>query len=459
MSPLALLTLSMALVIGLIAGLRLHAFLALLTGATVVAVLAPDVPLAEAGVTVASEFGAVCGRIGVVIALASVVGLALQQSGGALRISQAFLRVTGSRQGDLALWGSGYVLAVPVFFDTVFYLLAPLARAMSRTLDAGNDDPARYPRNVMGVLAGAAATHVFVPPTPGPLAAGAALHVDLGTLVLMGLIVALPASLAGVAYSRWVARAYLPPSEIGVEATGHAPGQPGGAPLDRLPGLAAALTPIVLPVLLISGRTVVLATDLGGRPGAIVLFFGDPNVALFISALFAMWLVRRCAGLDLRGLAVLSEHALASAGSIILITAAGGAYGAMLSRAGIGASLAAAGAASNMPVLWLAYLLAALLKIAQGSSTVAIITAASVLQPAYAASGGQALPHPVYAVLALGGGSLVGSWMNDSGFWIVGRLGMFSDRETLRYWTGIAAVVGTTGFLATLAISALVPLR
>jgi GntP family gluconate:H+ symporter len=345
-----------------------------------------------------------------------------------------------------------------VFFDTVFYLLAPLARAMSRMAGQERDDR-RYPRNVMGVLAGGSATHVFVPPTPGPLAAGAALHVDLGTLIGMGLVVALPASLAGVAYSAWAARPYAAPTNAALDARGYAPADPDDPPVERMPGLIASLTPIVLPVLLISGRTVATAMQLGGSAASVALFFGDPNVALFISALIAMWLVRRSTALDLQGLSVLSERALASAGAIILITAAGGAYGAMPSRSGIGASLASLGAASNVPVLWLAFLLASLLKIAQGSSTVAIITAASVIQPAYAAAPAGALPHPVYAVLAVAGGSLVVSWMNDSGFWVIGKLGGFSTREMLRYWTALAAIVGTTGFVVTLLLAAIFPLR
>jgi GntP family gluconate:H+ symporter len=473
MPPLAILAGSMALVIGLIAGLRLHAFVALLVGATAVGLATPALSLGEAASNVATEFGVVCGRIGIVIALASVIGLALQQSGAATRISGAFLALTGVRRGYLSLWASGYVLSVPVFFDTVFYLLAPLARAMAGRRDATGEgpvesraratdppasgDPPRpsYPLCVMAILAGAAATHVFVPPTPGPLAAAAALGADLGTLIALGLVVALPASLAGVAYARWTAR---PGGPAGDAIIGDEAGDDPPSPL-RLPGLGASLVPIALPVGLISGRTAATAAGLTGPVAAALAFAGDPNVALFLSATLAMRLVVRARGASLRALGDMTERALSSGGGIILITAAGGAYGAMLSKAGIGASLAGLGAASHLPVLWLAYLMASLLKVAQGSSTVAIITGASVLQAGYAGPDGALLPNPAYAVLALGGGSLVGSWMNDSGFWIVGRIGGFSDRDTLRYWTGVAAVVGTAGFVATLVLAAILPLR
>jgi GntP family gluconate:H+ symporter len=131
----------------------------------------------------------------------------------------------------------------------------------------------------------------------------------------------------------------------------------------------------------------------------------------------------------------------------------------MLAKADIGSTLVQMGTSTHLPILWLGFFVAALLKIAQGSSTVAIITTASLLHAAYQADAAGLLPHPAYAVLAVGGGSLVVSWMNDSGFWIVGRLGGFTERQTLRFWTVLAAIVGITGFLVTVALSWIVPLR
>ncbi|HXE79228.1 MAG TPA: SLC13 family permease [Vicinamibacterales bacterium] len=482
MPPLLLLAISMALVIGLIVRLRLHAFVALLAGAAFVGLFAPSVALADMPTTVATEFGVICGRIGIIIALAAVIGLALQQSGAARRISEAFLRMTGRRNSDLSMWASGYVLSVPVFFDTVFYLLAPIARSLARlqaaaagrpavvSSEAGvaegaatGDPPAHADfattsRHMMAVMAGGAATHVFVPPTPGPLAAASALDVDLGLVVVVGLVVALPASLAGVVYARWIARRAtterfetLSTAASGIEAIE----PPGLRPL----GLTLSLSPIVLPVILISGRTVSGALEATGPIASAFTLLGDPNVALFISATIAVWLLRRATGWDVRALGELTETALASAGTIILITAAGGAYGAMLAKADIGSTLVEIGSSTHMPILWLGFFVAALLKIAQGSSTVAIITTASLLHAAYQADTAGVLPHPVYAVMAIGGGALVVSWMNDSGFWIVGRLGGFTERQTLRYWTATAATVGIVGFGVTLALSWIVPLR
>jgi GntP family gluconate:H+ symporter len=187
-------------------------------------------------------------------------------------------------------------------------------------------------------------------------------------------------------------------------------------------------------------------------------FAGDANIALLLAALAALWLVKVRCGLHREDLQRRTEHGLLAAGPVILITAAGGAYGGMLQQAEIGKTLQALSGSFGLPVLWLAFLLAAILKLAQGSSTVAIITTASVLQTLYAA-GGASLPHPVYAALATGGGSLVISWMNDSGFWVVGRMSGFTERETLCTWTVTAAIVGMVGFLTVLVMNAILPLR
>ncbi len=342
------------------------------------------------------------------------------------------------------------MLSIPVFFDTVFYLLAPIARAMySRT-------GKRYGLYVSATVAGAAATHVFVPPTPGPLAVGATLGVDLGLLIGMSLVVAVPASMVGVAYGLWASRsltrdvAPVVGPDILHETEDDAPA--------HVPPLAMALLPIVLPVVLIATKTAFTALKVTGPIMGPVMLLGDPNIALLISAAVALVMVKRACGWSLRELGTFSEGALAGGGSIILITAAGGAYGGLLTRAGVGTALAAAASAMNLPVMALAYGVASLLKIAQGSSTVAMITTASILQGLYA-NGAPGLPHPVYATLAIAGGSLVGSWMNDSGFWVIARMGRMTEGDTFKTWTATAAIVGTTGALIATLLSIVMPLR
>lgn len=439
----------MALVIGLIVWARLHPFLALIIGATSVAVVTPALPLGDAAAAVATEFGAVCGRIGIIIALASFIGIGLQRSGGASRIGAAFLALAGPRRAHLAMWGSGYVLSVPVFFDTVFYLLVPLARAMHARSRSG------YTRYLMGIMAGGCATHVFVPPTPGPLAAGAALGVDLGLMIIIGAVVALTGSLGGLAYATWAFNRWPAAARGTIEQIEEA--EPAAAEAGAMPGLLPSLVPIVLPVLLIAGRTIANALKLTGGPAAVVAFIGDPNVALFLAAAVTMWLLARWQGVTRHEMAQIAEDAFASAGVIILITAAGGAYGAMLTKAQVGSSLAATAADAGLPLLWMAFMLASLLKFAQGSSTVAIITTASILQSTYAA-GTPGLPHPVYAALAASGGSLVGTWMNDSGFWVICKMSGMTESEALRSVTPMGIVMGFTGLAATLIGATFFPL-
>jgi gluconate:H+ symporter, GntP family len=451
MSPLLILLLSMALVVLLIIWGRVHAFLALVAGAFLVGLLSPRIPATEAATALATEFGTIAGRIGLVIAFAAVIGEALLKSGAAMAVVQRFADLVGPQRAHYSMWGTGYILSVPVFFDTVFYLLVPLARAMhART---GH----RYMVYVMAVCAGGAATHVYVPPTPGPLAAAAALQVDLGLTILVGLSVAIPASLVGLAYAVWLERRWqpaglplagLPKAATGAVATG---------PEEVLPPFALAILPIALPVVLIGTRTVSGVVAPGTPLAAWASLFGDPTLALFLSTIIALWIWMRYRSLALRDLTTGSDAALASAGVIVLITGAGGAYGSLLTRAGAGETLAALAGDVGLPVLWLAFLLASLIKTAQGSSTVAIITSAGVMQGVYA-GGAAGLPHPVYTALACSAGSLVISWMNDSGFWVVSRMGGFTERETFVIWTAVAAIVGIVGFLLLLVLSAILPL-
>jgi GntP family gluconate:H+ symporter len=446
-----ILAISMVFVIALIVWARVHAFLALLLGGLLVGILSPAIPIDTIASSLAGHLGRVAGNIAIVIALASIIGECMLESGAAERISRQFLRLTGERRGHVSLWGSGYVLSVPVFFDTVFYLLVPLARAMAARTGS------RYMLYITAVCVGGASTHVFVPPTPGPLAVGAALGVDLGVLILVGLLVALPASLVALTYAVWTeARwpSHLTDTVGGSEEDLHAMTE---RPDSALPAFWASMMPIALPVVLIASRTMVEAYAPTSGLVPITRTLGDPNIALLLSTVFALGLLAHRSHLTLDGIREKTDKALLSGGVIILITAAGGAYGGMLNQAQIGPSLQAASTSLGLPVLWLAFLLASILKIAQGSSTVAMITAASVLQPMYQAGAG--LPHPVYAVLAVGGGSLVVSWMNDSGFWVVGRMGGFTERQTFRVWTIPAAIVGTTGFAVVLLLNWVLPLR
>jgi gluconate:H+ symporter, GntP family len=458
--PLLILGLGMATVFGAILVLRLNAFLALIGAAILVSLLAPGDPALRIA-RVAEAFGRTAGSVGIVIALAAVIGKAMSDSGAADRVVRAFLSALGEKRGGTALMSSGFVLAIPVFFDTVFYLLVPLARSMfART---GRN----YLKYVMAVAAGAVAAHALVPPTPGPLVVAGTLGIDLGTLLLVGIATALPAAVAGLLFAGWVDRRM--PVPLSTEASGI----PEPEPLEAqpLPALLPALLPIVLPVLLISANTVIASLTAGagaeGTAGAwaaaasYAAIVGNPNFALLVSAAIALWVYQRQRRPSRIEVAAMVETALMSGGVIILITAAGGAFGAMLQAAEIGPAIQAwfpsQGAAPGLIFLFLGFALASLMKIAQGSSTVAMITAAGMLAAMLAGAG--PLPfHPVYLATAIGSGALVGSWMNDSGFWIYAKMGGLTEAESLKSWTPLLSVIGLTSMLATVLMAVLLPL-
>jgi len=489
--PFVVLALGLAVVLGGIVVARVNAFLALIAAALVVSFMVGSggaQATADPVGRVVDAFGATAGAIGITIALAAIIGDAMMRSGAADRIVRMFLDLLGEKRAGTALMGSGYVLSIPVFFDTTFYLLVPLARSLYRTTRR------HYLKYLSAIAAGGVATHALVPPTPGPLFVANMFDVNLGVMIAVGVLVAVPASVAGLTLGALLdKRGPLHP--IGGPAVGEAP--PAGLEPLRPPHLLVALLPIVLPIVLIAGdsavkalaqrdlvaadaqarllrgddlnRSLLAAADRG--QGAASLYrwsrvLGNPNLALLFSAAIALatlWTRRRSLPLSL---AQIVEGALMSAGVIILITAAGGAFGAMLRAAGLGDAIkglaeAAGGGSprllSGLPLLALAFVVSSVIKFAQGSSTTAMIVTSGMLV-AMVDPHGLAF-HPVYLALSVGAGSLVGTWMNDSGFWIFAKMGGLSEVQTLRSWTPVVGLVGTVAFLTTVVLAWLLPLK
>jgi GntP family gluconate:H+ symporter len=447
--PFAILAVAVALVSYLLVRLKVNAFVALIGAAVVVGMLSPKIPLSEVMRETAARFGSVVGSIGIAIAMAAIVGECLTESGAADRIVRFFLRGFGEKRASLALLASGYVLGVPVFFDTVFYLLVPLARALSARL-GGRD----YVLLVLAISAGGSATHVFVPPTPGPLAVAAALDVDMGLVMLVGLAVALPASLLAWVYSVWIDRRLQVPLRDAPGGSMEKLSEIAARSESELPSLFPSLLPIAVPVLLISAATVSKSLGATGPFASALGFLGDPTFSLCLAAGAALAVLGSRRGFASAPAAI--EAAVRSAGVIILITAAGGAFGGMLVKAGVGDALREWSGRVGLSPLLLGFLLASLFKLAQGSGTVAMITAASILGPLVA----QAPPpyHAVYLVTAVGAGSLFGQWMNDSGFWVFRTMTGLTEVETLKAKSGMMAVLAVAGFGMTVLLAWLFPL-
>ena len=450
MHPLLILAIGVSLVFVLILRFKINAFLALIAAATLVGVLAPKIPFAKVMPAVAESFGTVAGKIGIIVALAAVVGECLLESGSADKITRVMVRLLGEKRSSLSLLGTGYVLAIPVFFDTVFYLLIPLARAM------GIRSKGKYLLFVMSICAGAICTQCLVPPTPGPLAMAATLGIDMGVMILGGMVVAIPMAFAGWLFSIRQNRALDLPLRETPGVTLAELEKIALTSESRLPHFVPAMLPILLPVLLITSNTLVNALWPGSPAAQAAAFFGDANFALLVSAAVSLLVLARHKRYNLKQLAGTVERGFGSAGLIILITAAGGAFGAMLVLAGAGTALGGLAARYHMPLLLMGFCLAALFKVAQGSSTVAMITVSSIMAPLLA--GRPPAFHPVYLACSIGSGAMLGAWMNDSAFWIYKQMSGFTESETLKTWTPLLAVIGITGYIVSQILAILLPL-
>ncbi len=466
MDPFILLAIGVVIVLSGIVWLKLNAFIALMVAGLVVAALTPaeniqrhlvakgaTAQVADArahdslGIKLGQKFGHACTQLGLLIAMASIIGSSLLASGGAERIVRSALGLFGESRAPLVFGISGFVLGIPIFFETVFLLLIPIVRAMS--LRTGKN----FLLFVMCSIAGATMTHSLVPPTPGPLFVAAALKVDMGLMMIGGLLLGLFTASSGMAYAWWLNRHYpipVPPTE-GVQSTTPARVWNEG----ELPPLWLALLPIFVPVVLISGQTISEATMKGTSFARWMNELGHPTIAVTIAAAIALvtllWKQKD-------RLAVRSEMqaALADAGMIILVIAGGGVFGSVLQDTGVGERIQGLAEAHRIAVLPLAFFVTALVRIAQGSATVAMVTSVGIL-------GGFASAttlgfHPLYLALAIGCGSKPIPWMNDAGFWVVCKMTGFKEIETLRSFSLMLALMGLVGFVLVMIAAHFFPL-
>ena len=405
------------------------------------------------GSRISKGFGETCGKIGILIAMASIIGRCLLASGAAEQIVLSVRNAFGDRRTPLAFSVSGFVVGIPVFFDTVFYLLLPLARAMWMKTRCN------YLLYVLSIVVGATMAHSLVPPTPGPLFVAGELNVNLGLMILAGCVVGTVAVSAGYLYAVWANRRWelpmrdLSSSELEQQQT------------DRLrPPLLLDLLPILLPIVLLSSKTV-LDMTLSASDGSswmtsvapVVNFFGDKNLALALAAAVALLMLVRYPD---QSLTISSEvqEALLSAGNIVLITAAGGAFGHVLRQTGIAPAIEHRFpvAEGGVALLLVAFGITSVVRIAQGSATVAMITSVGIVAPIVANV--ELAFNPVYVALAIGCGSKPIPWMNDSGFWVVTRMTGMSEGETLRTVSVALTLMGLVGLAVTVVGALVLPL-
>lgn len=394
--------------------------------------------------------GSYCGKLAILIVAASIIGRCLLESGAADRVVQSAVSRVGEKNAPVALAISGFTLSIPVFFDTVFYLMVPLAKALR--LRTGRN----YLLYVLATVAGGTMAHSLVPPTPGPLFIAEAFEVPLASMIFGGCFVGLISSSVGMLYAVWINKRCvleLPEDATLAQQAIESKTDDGVEGRDlRPPSVAFALTPILLPVVLIAAGAFVSGSE-GSRSflglavsdgfADIVKVFAEKNTALMISAAFAMVMYVRAVRPSGQRFQTVLQEAVSSAGTIILVTAAGGAFGRMMRQANVAELLEGLPSSSPVMLVVAAFFVTTAVRTAQGSSTVAMLTSAGIFGGLV--TSGAAGVDPLYVALAVGCGSKPFAWMNDSGFWVITRMSGMTESEGLRYVTPMTALAAFAG--------------
>lgn len=436
---------AVALLLVLVLVVRLHAFVALMVTSLVVALLG-GIPLSEIAGIIEEGMASTLGYIATVIGLGAMVGEMLRQSGGAEQIAQTLLSTFGDDRAPWALSITGLLVSIPVFLDVALILFIPLVYTLTE----------RTGKSLLfyaiPLLAGMAVAHSFIPPTPGPVAVAGLLGADLGWVILFGFLAGVPAILVGgILYGQFIGkRIHLDVPDIMHEEETDVPDAD-----TTLPTFGQALSVIGIPLLLILGGTVSdVALAEGTTLRATFSLIGHPFVALVLAVLLAFYVLGIRSGYAMDDVQQIATKGLEPVGLIILVTGAGGVLGKVLVETGVGDALGEAMAASNLPVVALAFLIAVVVRVSQGSATVSMVTAAGLVAPVFE-SGDYTAPVVALTTIAIAAGATVLSHVNDSGFWLVSRYLGMDEEQTLRSWTVMETIVGVVGFVVVLGLSLL----
>lgn len=444
MLTIILILLSIAFIILTTARLKLHPFLALLAASFLFGLFS-GMPLEEIITTINNGFGGTIGSIGIVIIAGIIIGTFLEQSGGAYALANAVLRLIGPRRVHSAMALIGYIVSIPVFADSGFIILSPLNKALAKKAGLSLAGTA------IALSMGLVATHTMVPPTPGPIAAAGIIEANLGTVILIGLCTSLFCLLPCIYFAKRMGeRIYIDPAPEMDETTME-------QKIAGAPSAVKSFLPIAVPILLIVLRSVAEypTQPFGdGSLKAFISFIGNPVAALFIGMAIAFTLPKRLDRAMLSTAGWVGE-ALQGAAIIILVTGAGGAFGKVLQSSDIGSVIENANIGPGLGI-WLPFFIAATLKSAQGSSTVAIITTASIVTPLLPAMGLEAETSKALVVVAIGAGSAVVSHANDSFFWVVTQLSNMNVNQGYRLQSVGTAILGFSAMIFLFLLSLLI---
>ncbi|MFY3384673.1 GntP family transporter [Paracidovorax sp. MALMAid1276] len=452
MSSLALLGIAaggIALLLVMIIRWQVHAFVAMMVVSLLVA-FATGMPIADIISTIVSGMGGTLGSVAILVALGAMLGRMIEVSGGAASLANRFTDLLGPRRVPMALTAAALVLSIPVFFDVGFISLVPIVYGFCK---AAGVNPIKFGLPVAGIML---AVHVVVPPHPGIVGGAAIAGADVGWITLLGLAICIPLAVLSQYVAAWLNRKgypMLPATAEQFAAFGNnnsSSSAEGAAPQGRrTPGVGTVLALILVPLALImAGTTGATLLPKGDALRNVLGFIGAPLFALLVAVGMAMWLLGRNQGWNRERTNAIMESALPPAATVILVTGAGGVFAKVLTASGIGAALSQSLAATQLPLILLAFVIALALRAAQGSATVAILTTCGLLAEAIT-GGGFGTVQVALLVIAIGFGGLGLSHVNDSGFWIVTRYLGLSVGDGLRTWTVLTTVLGLAGFALT----------
>ena len=420
----------------LILRLKLHAFVSLLIASIVVGVFAGMEPLKIMD-TIKEGMANTLGFVATVVGLGAMFGAILEKSGGANVIASFLVKKFGVKRAPAAMTLAGFIVAIPVFFEVAFILLIPMIYALQRQTKKS------LLIYALPLLAGLAVTHAFIPPTPGPIAVADIIGVDLGWVILVGGIVGLPtAIIGGILYGKYIG------NKIYIEA-------PFSEDIEfvvednKKPNINIILSIIAVPMVLILFSTFVSSGILNFQNETvkdIIRLIGHPFSALIIANMIAWYILGIKQGFTKEQLLDITTKSMAPAGMIILITGAGGAFKQILVNTGAGTMIAESLVNVGFPVLLFSYIVAVLIRVIQGSATVAMITAAGLVAPIISGVSYDNL-NLACIVISIASGATFMSHVNDSGFWLVNQFLGITEKQTFKTWTIMTGILSVSGFV------------
>lgn len=436
---------SILLLLVLVMRLKVHAFIALLLASSFVG-LAAGMPFMELISSLQKGMGDILGFIAIVVGLGAILGKLLEVSGGAETLAHYIIGAFGKKRSTWALMLTGFIVSIPVFLDVGFIILVPIVYALAKKSGLS------LLHFAIPLLAGMAVTHSFIPPTPGPVAVAEILNAPLGWMIFFGIIAGLPAAIvAGPVFGKYIGKKIhvVIPEHVVIEES-----KIKASKTDFITILFIIILPLFLILIATSFDMLV---GLGKLPGDdywvnLFQFLGHPFAALTIATLVASYFLGFKKGFNAKQLLEFSDKALAPAGLIILITGAGGMFKQILVESGAGEALANLFITYNVAPIIMAYLVAVIIRIIQGSATVAMITSAGMMAPIIIQMD---LSDPMKALigLSIAAGATVLSHVNDSGFWLVKKYLGMTENETLKSWTVMETIISIVGFAIVLVIS------